>query len=112
MRHGQGELRQPPGLGQIDPFENRSHLRQSDLDAAIFGIEKAERPAFQPLVPQGESIAIPLASLDAIASAIAEDDEVSREWILGNLLANELRQAVEALPHIGWIGGQRDAGGG
>ena len=99
-------------MGQVDAFENRGHLRRCDLHTAIFGFGKAERPAFQPLVPQGESIAIPVEDLDPITSAISEDEEVSRERVLSDLLANELGQTVEALPHIGRIGGQRDADGG
>jgi hypothetical protein len=61
------------------------------------------------LVPRRQSVAVPVEDLNPVASSVAEDVEVPRERVLGDPLADELRQAVEALAHVGGFGGPDDA---
>src|SRR5882672_2734062 len=99
MRGGQRETGESPGVAQVDPFEDRGHLGGSDLNAAVLGLGKAEGAFFQPLVPECQSIAVPVEDLDPIASLVAKDVEVPRERVLGNPVADELGEAVETLAH-------------
>jgi hypothetical protein len=47
------------------------------------------------LHPEGVTVAIPVEDLDPVTSAVAKDEEVSRERVLGDPLANELGETVE-----------------
>jgi hypothetical protein len=47
------------------------------------------------LVPEGKPVAIPVEDLDPVAPPVPEHEQVPRERVLGDPLANELRQAVE-----------------
>jgi hypothetical protein len=60
------------------------------------------------LVPEREAVAVPVEDLDPVASAVAEDVEVPRERVLGDPVADELGEAIEALAHVGGLGGQED----
>lgn len=78
----------PPGTAQIDSFEDGGHLGGSDLDATVPGIGEAEGAFFQSLVPERQSVAIPVEDLDPIASLVGENVEVARERVLGDPVAN------------------------
>ena len=90
LRRGQGEPGQPPGAAQVDAFEDGGHLGGGDLDAAVLGLGKAERPLLQPLVPERQAVAVPVEDLDPVAPAVPEDEEVPRERVLGDPVADEL----------------------
>ena len=49
LRCRQAESGLPPGVTQVDPFEDGGHLGGSDLDAAIPGLGEAEGAFLQPL---------------------------------------------------------------
>jgi hypothetical protein len=61
------------------------------------------------LVPQREAVLVPVEDLDPVASAIAEDEEVPRERVLGDAVADELRKAIETFAHVGGFNGQKNA---
>ena len=86
-----------PGVARVDPFEDGGLLGGSDLDAAVLGLGKAEGVFLQPLVPEREPVAVPVEDLDPVAPAVAEDVEVPRDRVLGDPIADELGEAVEAL---------------
>jgi hypothetical protein len=62
---------------------------------------QTKRPRLQPLGEQTQAIAAPPQQLDPIASAAAEDEDVSRKRILGQLGGDLRGQPIEALAHVG-----------
>src|ERR1700729_1907573 len=109
LRGGQREARLTSGTAQIDTFEDGGHLGGSDLDAAILGLGEAKGTFLKAFVPECEAVAVPVEDLDPVASLVAKDVEVPREGVLGDPIANELGEAVEALSHVGGLDGQEDA---
>jgi hypothetical protein len=60
------------------------------------------------LVPERQAVAVPVEDLDPVAPPIPEHEEVSRERILVDPVADELAQAVEALAHVGGFDSEKD----
>ena len=71
----------PSGRVQVDAGQERGELGGGHLDAAGRGVGEAEGPAFEPLGPDGQAIAVPVQDLDAIAALVDEDEEVAGEGI-------------------------------
>lgn len=61
------------------------------------------------LVPDGQSIAIPSQDLDAVAAAIEEQEQVTREQFHIEVLTDQTAQPVETLTHVGGPGEDKDA---
>src|SRR5437660_1314248 len=111
---GGGELEAPLAArrAQVDPPEDGRHLGGRDLEALGRWRREAEAAAFQPLVPQRITITVPVEDLEAVAAAVAEDEEVAREGVLPDDRGREGRQRVESLAEVGRLDGQEDADGG
>ena len=95
LRGGQREAGLTSGTAQIDTLEDGGHLGRCDLDLAVFGLGKAEGPLLETLVPECEAVLVPVEDLDPVASLVAKHEEVARERVLGDPLADQQRQAVE-----------------
>src|SRR5262249_10778927 len=70
---------------------------------------KPEGALLQPAIPQGEPVAGPVADLQPVAAPIAEDEQMSAERVLFEYALDEVRQAVEPLPHVGRLPCRQDA---
>ena len=78
-----GRVADPPveGRVQVDAGQQRGEFGGGHLDALGPGGREAEGPAFEPLGPDGQAVAVPIQDLDAIAALVDEDEEMTREGI-------------------------------
>jgi len=56
-----------------------------------------ERTALEALCEQTQPIAIPPQQLHSIPAPAAKDEQLTREWIFGQLQLHDRRQAIKAL---------------
>jgi hypothetical protein len=73
------------------------------------GRRKDEGADLQTLVPQYQAILVPVEQLQAIAAAAAKDEEVPRQGIARQMLADQLGQRIETFAHIDRFARQEDA---
>src|SRR5262249_54442917 len=71
----------PPGRVQVDAGQEGGELGGGHLDAVGPDGREAERPALEPLGPDGPAVAVPIPDLDAIAALVDEDEEMTGEGI-------------------------------
>ena len=62
-----------------------------------------ETAAFQTLVPDRQSIAIPVKNLQSVTGAITEQEQSSAERILLQQFTHHSAQSIKAAPHVGWL---------
>lgn len=67
-----------------------------------FSARPCESPTLQSLVQQPESRVLEVQDLDAIAGAIAEDEEMSIRRVFQEDLPSESAQTIDGLAHVGW----------
>lgn len=93
-----------PSRGQIDTVQNQRQLGTRDLERVMilerFWIRQLIRSPLQLLVPDAKPGLSPIQNLDAIASAIDEDEQTSRQGILFQFGFRQGNEPVKALPHI------------
>ena len=84
------------------------------IDPAIRGIliRKSEAALLQPLVPEGESVAVPVEALEQVAAAVDENEEGPGKRISIHPRAHQPAQSIEGFSHVAGIAIQIDAGGG
>ena len=82
-----------------------------DFDLGTGGLGQAERAGFQPFGPHGIAIAVPVEDLDAVATAIEENEEMPGKGVLSDNVLGHLSQAVEAAAHVGGHGADEDTDG-
>ena len=93
----------------INSFEHHSELRSRNLDARARPSEvKLEGPAFETFVEEPESVAVPQEQLDAIACAVEEDEDITRERIFKKLLANDGAESVVGFSKVDRLSSQED----
>ena len=80
---GPGVADPPPGRVQVDAGQQGGEFGGGHLDAIGPGGREAEGPAFEPLGPDGQAVAVPIQDLDAIAPLVDEDEEMTGEGIEG-----------------------------
>jgi hypothetical protein len=73
----------PSGRIQVDAGQEGGQFRGGHLDAIGRGGRDAEGPAFESFGPDGQSVAVPIQDLDAIAALVDEDEEMTGEGIEG-----------------------------
>jgi hypothetical protein len=80
----------------------KKHAQVPAINTTVSGTDarKAEASLLKPLVPQGESIMIPVEKLDHGAAAVTEDEQRPRQRIDTQLRANQTAEAVEGFPHV------------
>ena len=80
---GPGVADPPSGRVQVDAGQEGGEFGGGHLDAIGRGGREAEGPAFESLGPDGQAVAVPIQDLDAIASLVDEDEEMTGEGIEG-----------------------------
>ena len=71
----------PSGRVQVDAGQEGGEFGGGHLDAIGRGGREAESPAFESFGPDGQSVAVPIQDLDAIAAFVNEDEEMPGEGI-------------------------------
>ncbi|TWT34970.1 hypothetical protein KOR42_53630 [Thalassoglobus neptunius] len=72
---------------------------------------KLPRPFLQTLVPDCQSIAIPVQNLQPITITVAKQKQMSAGWILFHQVPSYPAQPIEAASHVGWLGADEHAQG-
>ncbi len=89
--------------GQIDARQQHGQLAGLKLNARArrLGRGQTERAFFEPLVPDGVPVGVPVENLEAILPAASEQEQVFGERIKPQRLADQRRQRIKALAHVG-----------
>src|SRR5271166_4552763 len=103
--------------GHVDAGEKQSQVRRGELKAGLprsaigagRGIEFLKGAGLESLVPDDQAVWLPEEDLDAIAAAVEEQEEMSGERILPEMLVDHSQEAVEALAHVGGPRAKKDA---
>src|SRR5438445_751779 len=84
--------------------------RGPQFDSALPGVESGqlEGAFLQALVPQGETVGVPVERLQPVTAARTEEEQVARERVLAGHHAGQLGQAVEAAAHVRRLSRQPD----
>jgi hypothetical protein len=92
----------PPSRPQIETAEQLDQLGIVQLNAflVIGGRQQLERASLQSLVPNAKSIAVPEQDLHSVATAIHEQEQVTRRGVLVKDLLRSAHQAIEAVIHL------------
>src|SRR5262245_63973503 len=94
-------------LGGIDPLQDKLQIGAGHFDLRHVAGRRGEREGalFEALVEDGEPIAVPPEDLEAVARAIAKDEQMAGERIAAEEIADQPHEAVKAAPHSGMAGG-------
>jgi hypothetical protein len=88
---------------QVDAAQEHGELRRLELDGGARSglLGELKRSRLEPFVPDRQAVGVPVKDLDAIASAVEEEEEMAGEKILlGETLADESGEAVEAFSEV------------
>ena len=89
-------------MGEVDAFEDHCQPRAGDLDG--LGICCASRKAkgadFEPLIPDGKAVAIPIQNLHERVLAVEKNEEMVGERIGFERIANDAEQSIEGFTHV------------
>ena len=88
------------GRSQVDATEKQHELFARQLEERRSGFRPLERALLEALRADPQPAAIEVEDLQAIASAIREDKEMTRKKIEFELAENNRSQTVEAEPHV------------
>ena len=94
---GSGVADAASGRVQIDASQEGGEFGGGHLDAIGGGGRNTESPALEPFGPDGQTIAVPIQDLDAIATLVDEDKEMTREGVKRQAARCQGGQTVEAL---------------
>ena len=99
-------------LGEIDAFQNHCQTRSGDLDGlGITGhCRKTKGAGFEPFVPDGEAITVPVEHFHERVWALEKDEEMIAQRIGFEDIANDTEQPVEGFSHVDGCGAERDVG--
>jgi hypothetical protein len=94
------------------PFQQKAEI--PPVDSAVFGtpIRQAEGALFQTLIPNGQSVAVPIEQFDPVAVSVAKDEQGTGERVLIEFQPDQAAQTIEGLPQIAGGPVQIDPGGG
>jgi hypothetical protein len=67
-------------------------------------IELLKSSGLKPFVPDDEPITVPPEQLDAIATPVEKEEEVTRERVLLQEFPNHALETIESFSHIRWPG--------
>src|SRR5271168_2282368 len=98
-----------PGRVQVDASKEGGELGSRHLDAIRGSGWNAERSAFKAFGPDGQAIPVPIQDLNAIATLVDKDKEMTREGVKRQAARCQGGQAVEALAHVGRLLGEVNA---
>src|ERR1700677_1363798 len=106
---GPGVADAASGRVQVDASQEGREFGGGHLDAIGGGGRNAEGPALESLGPDGQTIPVPIQDLDAIATLVDEDKEMTREGVERQAARCQGGQAVETLAHVGRLLGEVNA---
>ena len=87
--------------GEVNAIEQQGKIGRSESDVmSVFACEFLKRSLFKSLVPDGESVPIPVEQLDAILSLVDECEQSTIEHIFANVLFDHPQQPVETFAHV------------
>lgn len=77
-------------------------VKVPSVDPAVFGapIRQAEGALLQTLIPDGQSIAVPIEQFDPVAVSVTKDKQRTGERIFMEFHPDQAAQAVEGLSHV------------
>lgn len=98
-------------------FGDHSFQQQTEIspvDPAVFGtpIRQAEGALLQTLIPDGQSIAVPIEQFDPVAVSVTKDKQGTGERVLIEFHPDQAAQAVEGFSQVTSGPVQIDPGGG
>src|SRR5512135_1986994 len=100
------------GTVQVDPREEHGQLRRLRFDTAgTGGVGQLERAGLEPLVPDGQAVAVEIKDLEAIAATVDEEEEMAGQGVLCEAFLDQAAECVEALAHVGGPGAKEDPDG-
>src|ERR1700722_20539329 len=99
-RFGPGVADAASGRVQVDASKEGGGLGGRHFDAIRSSGGNAEGSAFETFGPDGQTIAVPIQDLDAIATLVDEDKEMTREGVKRQAARCQGGQAAEALAHV------------
>ena len=65
--------------------------------------------SFEPLVDENEAAMIPIQDFERCASAVVEDEDISRHRISQEVCSNDGGEPVDGFAEILWLGGKEDS---
>jgi hypothetical protein len=91
------DFRRPGPLhsSPVDAFQKHRELRATEPHGSALGLRPDESTALQPLGKQAKTITIPPQQFYDVASAPAEDKDVSGEWLLKKNRLHLRAQTIE-----------------
>ena len=114
LRRGRAYLRRsrdsfvpapPPRVRKVDAREQQQQVAGTqEHRRRLVDVRPRERPALKPLVEHPETAVIPHENLEAIATPIAEEEQMTRQRIEIEALAHQRRQSVDRASQIGRTG--------
>ena len=103
-RNSAGEL-EPLALpcgSQVDAGEEHGQFRRLDLDPVPSSdLGHLEGAGLEPLIPDGQAVAVEVEDLDPISAPVEEEEEMTGQQVLAKAFLNQARKAVEALAEVG-----------
>ncbi len=89
---------------QIDATEKQGQLLARELDRGARRYRPGQRPGLQTFGAHPPTGVVPEQDLDLVLPRVGEDEQVTRERIEAERLADDGRQRVEGLPQVGGPG--------
>ena len=91
------------GRSEVNAGENQRQLGRAHFHryCTVRDRGKLERAFLKSLVPNRQTIAIPVENLEAIAASIDEQEQVAGRWVLSKGGAHQAGECVEAFAKIG-----------
>ena len=76
---------------QINSREQHGELGGLKLNTVLSGLGHLETPGLEPLIPDGQPIAIEIEDLEPISAAIEKEEEMAAQGVLPEAVLNESR---------------------
>src|SRR5207237_9404292 len=80
---------------QVDAVEQHLQVGGADLQAGRLALRKTKAALLQAFVDDDETILVPVEQLDAVGPLVAKDEQLARQRVAGQLLADDLGQCIE-----------------
>jgi hypothetical protein len=99
---------------QIDAFQEHGQISGTECMASVARLRaggQLEDPLLQSLVPQSQTIAIPVEDLEPFSGAIAENEQMTTEGIELQMLDNQSTQTIETATAIDGLSTEENAHG-
>lgn len=95
-----------PGSGEHDSVEHQRHFAWFDLVSR--DRRKLKPSLLQSLVPDRETVSIPVHDLDSRCAFVSEDEEMAGKGILPQNVFDEHHKTIERSPHVRRIAAEKE----